>query len=143
MAGVDRDRLDQAILQLTFGRRGSMKLKTLPYQLRIWAFPSAETSWDDASTWKTAPANDVESASGMEDPAVLLTTYDLPANPDIGDRLQISAKPLLDFIRGFEGEELTLVLTGDDATDHKTGWRITSTEDAGRFPPPTLILKAK
>ena len=143
LAGVDRARLDQAVLQLTFGRRGSMKLKTNPYKLQIWALPAAETGWDDALRWKDAPGNDVESADGMADNAVLLTTYDLPANPDTGDRLQISAKPLLEFIRGFEGDELTLVLTGDAATDHKSGWRITSTEDAGRFPPPTLILKAK
>ena len=74
--------------------------------------------------------------------AVLLTSFDLPANPETGDRIQIPAKPLADFIRDFSGDDLTLVLTGDTESDHKNGWRITSTED-DRFAPPTLLLKAK
>ena len=77
------------------------------------------------------------------DKAVLLTSFDLPANPETGDRLQISSKSLIQFIQSLEGDELTFVLTGDSETDHKGGWRFTSTEDASRFPPPTLILKAK
>lgn len=144
LAGVDRDRLGQAALQLTFGRRGAMKNKTPPYKLQIWALPAGTAAWDDALRWNDAPANDRQSAAGMQtDQAVLLGTHDLPANPETGDRLQVPSPALLDFIRGFPGDELTLVLTGDGDTDHKSGWRITATEDAGRFPPPTLILKAK
>ena len=144
LAGVDRDRLGQATLQLTFGRRGAMKNKTPPYKLQIWALPAGTAAWDDALRWSDAPANDRQSAAGMQaDQAVLLETHDLPANPETGDRLQIPSPALLDFIRGFAGDEFTLVLTGDGDTDHRSGWRITSTEDAGRFPPPTLLLKAK
>ena len=144
LADVDRARLGQATLQLTFGRRGAMKNKTPPYKLQIWALPAGTAAWDDALRWNDAPANDRESAAGMQaDQAVPLGAHDLPANPETGDRLQIPSPALLDFIRGFAGDELTLVLTGDGDTDHKSGWRITSTEDSGRFPPPTLLLKAK
>lgn len=143
LATVDRARLEQASLQLTFGRKGAIKTKSSPYKLQLWALPSAETGWDNDLTWSSAPGNDAKSAGGMlADQSVLLTTFDLPANPETGDRLLISAKPMLDFIRGFSGAELTFVLTGDTETDHKGGWRITAMED-DRFPPPTLILKAK
>jgi predicted Ser/Thr protein kinase len=145
LAGVDRKRLDQATLQLTAGKKGSVKVKNNPYQLKVWALKSGELStWDDALAWENAPGNHTQNAGGMqEDKAVLLTTFDLPANPETGDRLLISANPLVSFLRDFVGDEITIVLTGDTETDHKGGWRITSTEDSGRFPPPTLILKAK
>ncbi|HAL91781.1 MAG TPA: hypothetical protein DCM68_01995 [Verrucomicrobia bacterium] len=146
LAGVDRARLDQATLQLTFGRKGTMKTKSSPFKLQVWALPPGETStWDDFLGWANAPGNDTQSAGGMlADKTVLLTTWDLPANPETGDRLQITAKPLADFIRNFSGDALTLVLTADTETDHKGGWRITSIEDGREwFPPPTLILKAK
>ncbi len=143
LAGVDRERLDQATLQLTAGRKGSVKTKSSAYKLQVWGLKSP-APWDDFLTWTGAPGNDPQSIGGMlSDQAVLLTSYDLPANPETGDRLQISSKSLTQFIQNFEGAELTFVLTGDTETDHKGGWRITSTEDSGRFPPPTLILKAK
>ena len=143
LAGVDRERLDQATLQLTAGRKGSVKTKSSAYKLLVWGLKSP-ASWDDLLSWSEAPGNDLQSTGGMQpDKAVLLTSFDLPANPETGDRMQISSKSLVQFIQGFEGGELTLVLTGDTETDHKGGWRITSTEDASRFPPPTLILKAK
>jgi serine/threonine protein kinase len=145
LAGVDRKRLDQAILQLTAGKKGSVKVKNNPYKVKVWALKSSELSaWDDTLAWENAPGNHTQNAGGMqEDQAILLTTFDLPANPETGDRLMIGAKPLVSFIRDFVGDEITIVLTGDTETDHKGGWRITSTEDSGRFPPPTLILKAK
>ena len=143
LAGVDRKRLDQATLQLTAGRKGTLKIKSNPYKLQVWALKSPEP-WDDFLTWSTAPGNDLKSTGGMLDKdAVLLTTFDLPANPETGDRLLISAKPMVEFLRNFTGDEITFVLTGDTETDHKGGWRITSVEDANRFPPPTLILKAQ
>ena len=74
---------------------------------------------------------------------VLLTSFDIPANPETGDRFLINLKPLIPFLQDFPDNEITLVLTGDMEYDHKGGWRITSVEDSGRFPPPTLILKAK
>jgi hypothetical protein len=40
----------------------------------------------------------------LSDQAVLLTSYDLPANPETGDRLQISSKSLTQFIQNFEGD---------------------------------------
>ena len=64
-------------------------------------------------------------------------------DPETGDRLLIASKPLVPFLRDFAGDAVTLVLTGDTETDHKGGWRITASEDSERFPPPTLILKAK
>jgi hypothetical protein len=145
LVGVDRKRLDLATLQLTAGKKGSVKVKNNPYKMQVWALKSTEKPvWDDALTWENAPGNHLESAGGMlEDKSVLLTTFDLPANPETGDRFLIDAKPLVDFIRDLAIDELTLVLTGDAETDHKGGWRITSLEDAGRFPPPTLLLKTK
>ena len=145
LAGVDRQRLDQATLQLTAGKKGSVKVKSNPYKLKVWALKSGELSnWDDAIAWENAPGNQIQNAGDMQaDKAVLLTTFDLPANPETGDRLLISAMPLVSFIRDYVGDEITIVLTGDTETEHKGGWRITSTEDSGRFPPPTLILKAK
>ena len=47
------------------------------------------------------------------------------------------------FLRTYAPDELTLVLTGDGDTDHKTGWKFTATEDVERFRSPTLLLKAK
>jgi len=140
---VDRDRLDSALLQLTAGRRGRIKTKANPYQLHVWALKEPE-EWTELIRWDTAPGNNVKSSSDMDNAqAILLTSYDIPANPETGDRMQIASRPLLEFIRSYSGDTLTLVLTGDSETDHKNGWRFTSTEDAARFPPPTLMLKAK
>ena len=143
LAGVDKKRLEQASLQLTAGRKGSVKTKSSPYKLLVWALKSTDP-WDDMLTWKDAPGNDLQSPGGMQaDQAVLMATYDIPANPETGDRLLIASKPLVPFLRDFAGDAVTLVLTGDTETDHKGGWRITASEDSERFPPPTLILKAK
>lgn len=142
LAGVDKKRVEEATVMLTCGRKGSVKVKTGQYQVQVWALKSP-ARWDDMVRWEEAPGNDQTSAGGMRpDEAVLLTTYDLPANPETGDRIQIPAQPLADFIRDFSGDDLTLVLTGDMESDHKNGWRITATED-DRFDPPTLVLKAK
>ena len=145
LAGVDRKRVDQATLQLTAGRKGSVKTKSKPYQMQVWALKAGETpAWDDLMTWADAPGNDPNDAGGMKaGEAVRISTYDLPANPETGDRFMVSSPDLVPFLRDYAGDELTLVLTGDTETDHKGGWRITASEDAGRFPPPTLILKAK
>lgn len=143
LEGVDRKRLHQATLQLTAGRRGSRKVQSNPYQLRVWALKEPR-EWDDMTTWETAPGNDPASASDLNpDEAVLLARFDIPGNPETGDRFHITDRPLLDFIREFPGEDLTLVLTAGEQFDQKNGWRLTSTEDSGRFPPPTLILKAE
>ncbi len=144
LAGVDRERLDQASLQLTAGRKGSIKTKSNPYKLTVWALKNAQAAWDDTLTWAGAPGNDPKSVDGMlADEAVQVATFDMPANPETGDRLLIDVNPLVPFLRDFTGNEVTLVLTADADTDQKNGWRITSSEDAGRFPPPTLLLKAK
>lgn len=145
LAGVDRKRIDVAALQLTAGKKGSVKAKGSPYQMKVWALVSGETAgWNDTLVWANAPGNDPNSASDMRaNQTVLLTTFDLPANPETGDHFLIPAKPLAAFLRDFAGEEVTLVLTGDAETDHKGGWRITATEDSNRFTPPTLLLKAK
>jgi hypothetical protein len=143
LKGVDRARLEQATLQLTASRRGRAKPKTPHYKLHVWALNSPQ-DWQDDMTWTTAPGNNPASTGGMQDSAaVLLTSFDIPPHPETGDRIQISARPLLQFIRDYPHDDLTLVLTGDMDTDHRGGWRFTSTEDAQRFPPPTLILKAK
>ena len=140
---VDRGRLDSALLQLTAGRRGRIKAKANRYQLHVWALKETQ-EWTELIRWNTAPGNDPGSSSEMDKTqAVLLTSYDIPANPETGDRLQIASRPLLEFIRGYDGDILTLILTADSQTDQKNGWRFTSTEDADRFPPPTLMLKAK
>jgi len=144
LADVDRKRLAQASLQITAGRKGTKKIKKNPYELRVWALKDEAKSWDDTLTWSKAPGNDLKSTGDMQKTkAVLLATYDIPANPETGDRMVIPLKPLIPFIQEFSGDELTLVLTADTDTDQKKGWRITATEDAGRFPPPTLLLKAK
>jgi len=144
LADVDRKRLAQASLQITAGRKGSKKIKRNPYELRVWALKDEAKTWDDTLTWSKAPGNDLKSAGDMQKTkAVLLATYDIPANPETGDRMVIPLKPLIPFIQKFSGDELTLVLTADTDTDQKKGWRITATEDAGRFPPATLLLRAK
>ncbi|MDR0993841.1 MAG: serine/threonine protein kinase [Verrucomicrobiota bacterium] len=140
---VDRPRLKQATLQLTAGRKGANKVKANPYQLHVWAL-KAPAAWDETTTWSDAPGNDIRSAGDMNDEAaVRLATFDIPANPETGDRLRITSPSLTDFIRSYPENELTLILTGDTETDHRGGWRITAMEDSERFPPPTLILDAK
>ena len=145
LAGVDRRRVAQATLQLTAGRKGTVKTKTPPYQMKVWVLkPALSGAWDDLTKWSTAPGNDPKSAADLLiDQASPVATFDLPANPETGDRFVIDVKPVLDALRDPAVEHLTLVLTGDTATDHKGGWRITATEDAARFPPPTLLLKTK
>ena len=141
-AGGEKTRVGEATLTLTCGRKGSVKIKTGHYQMQVWALKSA-LPWDDMLRWEEAPGNDPASAGGMRtNLAVLVTSLDLPANPETGDRIQVSAQALADFICDYSGDDLTLVLTGDMESDHKNGWRITSTED-DRFAPPTLLLKAK
>ena len=142
LTDVDKKRLDQALLQMTAGRKGRPKLKDNPYKLNVWALNSP-LPWDDFAAWSTAPGNDTQSVDGLlAGVATLLTSADLPANPETGDRIQIQARPLLQFLRDYPHDDLTIVLTGDANTDHRAGWRFTSVEDQ-RFTPPTLILKAK
>lgn len=143
LEGVDRRRLDSAMLQLTAGRKGPNKLKSARYKLYIWALKNPAV-WDDTLTWAAAPGNDPASASHMKSAqATKLLEFDMPANPETGDRIQIPFQPLVAFLRSYTGDDITIVLTGDLETDHRGGWRITATEDSGRFPPPTLYLKAK
>ena len=145
LAGVDHRRINEATLQLTAGRKGTVRAKTPHYQMKVWVLKSdLSGGWDDLTKWSTAPGNDTKDAGSMlANGATLVATFDLPANPETGDRFLIDVKPLLDSLRDPAGEHVTLVLTGDTDTDHKGGWRITATEDADRFPPPTLLLKAK
>ena len=143
LAGVDKARVAEATLRLTAGRKGTVKPKTKSYQMHVWAL-KAPGAWGDDITWSTAPGNDPASPGGMKsDQAALLATVDLSPNPETGDPLQVVSAPLARLIRDSTGNDLTLVLTGDTANDHKGGWRITATEDAERFRPPTLYLKAK
>ncbi|MDY0149674.1 MAG: serine/threonine-protein kinase [Kiritimatiellia bacterium] len=143
LAEVDRKRLASATLQITAGRRGRVKVKANPYELFVWALKRPQ-EWTEFVRWETAPGNDPTSISLLnKEEAVLLTSYPIPANPETGDRLPITSRTLLTFIRDYPDDTLTLILTADDQYDHKNGWRITATEDAARFPPPTLILKAK
>ncbi len=142
LAGVDRARLDQATLRLTARKTGA-KPKTPAYQLQIWALKTP-LPWDIHSSWSTAPGNDPASPGGMKSAqAVLIASAALAANPDTGDPLTFELPGLVAFLRTYAPDELTLVLTGDGDTDHKTGWKFTATEDAERFRPPTLLLKAK
>ena len=145
LANVDRRRVNEAALQLTAGRKGAVKTKTPHYQMKVWVLKSdLSGGWDDLTKWSTAPGNDIKDAGSMlANGASLVATFDLPPNPETGDRLLVDVKPLLDSLRDPAVEHVTLVLTGDTDTDHKGGWRITATEDADRFPPPTLLLKAK
>ncbi|MGD9613550.1 MAG: protein kinase, partial [Kiritimatiellia bacterium] len=142
LAGVDRARIGEAVLRLTARKTGA-KPKTPPYQLQIWAL-KAPQPWDLQFTWNTAPGNDPATPGGMNAAqADLLATVALAPNPDTGDPLTFDPPELAAFLRTYAPDELTLVLTGDGDTDHKTGWKFTATEDAERFRPPTLLLKAK
>ncbi len=142
LAGVERARIGEASLRLTARKTGA-KPKTPPYQLQIWALKKP-LPWDGLATWSTAPANEPASPDGLKtDFAVRLTSVPLPANPDTGDPLAFELPELAEFLRTYAPDELTLVLTGDGDTDHRTGWKFTSAEDAERFRPPTLLLKAK
>ena len=142
LAGVDRARLDQATLRLTARKTGA-KPKTPDYRIQIWAL-KAPAPWDLHSTWSSAPGNDPTTPGGMQaDQAVRLADTALAANPDTGDPLTFELPGLAAFLRTYAPDELTLVLTGDGDTDHKTGWKFTATEDVERFRPPTLLLKAK
>ena len=142
LAGVDRARIGEAALRLT-ARKTTAKPKTPPYQLQLWALKSPQP-WDLHFTWNTAPGNDPATPGGMQTAqATLLASVALAPNPDTGDPLTFDPPELAAFLRTYAPDELTLVLTGDGDTDHKTGWKFTSTEDAERFRPPTLLLKAK
>jgi len=142
LAGVERARIDQASLRLTARKTGA-KPKTPAYQLQVWALKTP-LPWDALTSWSTAPANEPTSPDGLKtDFAVRLTSVPLPANPDTGDPLTFELPELAAFLRDYAPDELTLVLTGDGATDHRTGWKFTASEDAKRFRPPTLLLQAK
>lgn len=142
LAGVERARIGEASLRLTARKTGA-KPKTPPYQLQIWALKSP-LPWDALMSWSTAPGNDPATPGGLKtDFAVRLASVPLPANPDTGDPLVLELPELATFLRAYAPDELTLVLTGDGDTDHRTGWKFTSSEDAERFRPPTLLLKAK
>ena len=142
LAGVDRARIGEAALRLT-ARKTTAKPKTPPYQLQLWALKSPQP-WDLHFTWNTAPGNDPATSGGMQTAqATRLASVALAPNPDTGDPLTFDPPELAAFLRTYAPDELTLVLTGDGDTDHKTGWKFTSTEDAERFRPPTLLLKAK
>ena len=142
LAGIDRARIDQASLRLTARKTGA-KPKTPAYQIQIWALKTP-APWDVYATWNAAPGNDPATPGGMQaDLAVRLATAALAANPDTGDPLVFELPELAAFLRTYAPDELTLVLTGDGDTDHKTGWKFTATEDVERFRPPTLLLKAK
>ncbi len=142
LAGVDRARVAQASLRLT-ARKSAAKPKTPPYKLLVWAL-RAPAAWDVQTIWSTAPGNDPASAGQMKsDQATLLATVDLPGNPETGDPLLVPLPDLVTFLRDGAGDALTLVLTGDVETDHRSGWRFAATEDAERFRPPTLLLKAQ
>lgn len=145
LANVDRRRVHQATLQLTAGRKGAVRTKAPPYHMKVWALkPALSGQWDEFTRWAEAPGNDPKTAGDLRaEQATLLATFPLPPNPETGDRLLIDLKLVLDLIRDPAVEHLTLVLTGDTQTDHKGGWRFTATEDSARFPPPTLILKAR
>jgi predicted Ser/Thr protein kinase len=142
LAGIDRARLGEASLRLTARKTGA-KPKTPPYQLQIWALKTS-APWDIHATWRSAPGNDPATSGGMKSgPAVRLAAAPLAPNPDTGDPLVFDLPQLAEFLRTYAPDELTLVLTGDGDTDHRTGWKFTATEDAARFRPPTLLLKAK
>lgn len=143
LAGVDKARLDQAVLRLTFSKTTPVKPKTKSYTLQVWGLKTA-AAWDESITWKTAPGNDPASTGNLAPAqAALLVNYPLQANPETGDILTVEDRALTKFLREFPGDEVTLVLTAGSDGDHKKGWWITATEDSQRFRPPTLILKAK
>ena len=143
LANVDRARVQQAALRLTSRKPSATKPKAPPYKINLWALKTS-APWDERTTWATAPGNDPTNLGGMQtDAAALLATMDMPGNPETGDPLVISGDALATFIRNYTGAAITLVLTGDTGTDHRSGWRFTASEDSERFRPPTLILKAK
>ena len=143
LTGVDKARLDQAVLRLTFSKTTPVKPKTKSYTLQVWGLKTAAV-WDESITWQTAPGNDPASTGNlMPTQATLLANYPLPPNPQTGDILTVEDRALTNFLREFPGDEVTLVLTAGSDGDHKKGWWITATEDSQRFRPPTLILKAK
>ena len=140
---MDKARLDQAVLRLTFSKTTPVKPKTKSYTLQVWGLKTAAV-WDESITWQTAPGNDPASTGNlMPTQATLLANYPLPPNPQTGDILTVEDRALTKFLREFPGDEVTLVLTAGSDGDHKKGWWITATEDSQRFRPPTLILKAK
>jgi len=134
-----------AILSFTC-KNTAKKPGTPSYQVRLWglrsdaAFPTFAPLSDE-----NAPASIPGDPSSLrEDQAVLLGEFPLPANPETGDEFSIDSPALLDFVTSSQGETLTLALTGDPDTDHRSGWRFTATEDAGRLrPPPTLRLSSQ
>jgi serine/threonine protein kinase len=139
---VDRARIKDASLELVAVRRGNLKPRAPQYKLLVWVLKTA-ADWTELVTWKTAPGNDTSSLGSMNpNVATLLQTFDIPAQPDTGDQISVPLPALVPFLRNDSQSELTLVLTGDTATDHRSGWHFTATEDK-RFRPPTLLLKAK
>lgn len=143
LAGVDRARLSEAVLQLTAGRKGAKKVRDNPYVLTVWALKTPQ-AWDDSLRWNEAPGNLAGHAGAMDEKqAEAVVTYRIPANPETGDRFFLRDDALARFLRTYEPDDLTLVLTADVETDQKGGWRFTSTEDIDRFTPPTLILDAE
>lgn len=139
---VDRDSLEKASLRLTVGRKTANKAKANNYQLNLWALKEP-AAWDEYVEWHNAPGNDRASTGQMDaGKAELLETIDLPANPETGDPIRMDSAKLLQFIKNYASDDLTLVITADTEYDHRSGWRITASED-DRFRPPTLMLQTK
>jgi len=142
MDGVDRARLKQAKLRLTFRRSAPpARKKALSYQATLWLVDGAD--WDDDIAWATAPGNDASSAGGMVAAAKKVTTMSLPAAPTEGEPFEFTGSALAKAVAATKAERITFVLTADEAHDQKSGWRIVSSEDGDRFTPPTLTLSAK
>ncbi len=132
--------------KLSLTAKNTTKKPNAPsYQVRLWAlrddaaFPEFAVPSDD-----NAPAAIPGNPSALDEGrAILLGEFPLPSNPETGDEFSITSPALLDFVTKYQGETLTLVLTGDPDTDHRSGWRFTSSEDGDRFRPPTLRLSSR
>lgn len=130
--------LKSASLRLTC-KTTTKKTRNSAQRVRLWALRS-DTPLPLNPNDEAAPATIPGNASDLrEDQAELLGEFPINANPETGDELRLDSPELFAFVTSYQGSLLTLVLTGDSASDHRAGWRFTSSEDT-RFSPPTLLL---
>ncbi len=157
LSGTDRSRPTNVQVVLVSSPSGSNE-RDGRHELLLWGLKEGVLGqlWEEggqgsdirkggAIGWRTAPANDQGSAVAMTGDAELLARMSVSHYPGIGEEVvfrnsdSVSPGKLLEFVAGDTDGLVTLMITADDKSPQRSGWKFASREN-GRLPPPRLIL---
>ncbi|MFH0878893.1 MAG: hypothetical protein V2A34_04200, partial [Lentisphaerota bacterium] len=155
LAGLNLSKLTDAFLTLTAAQSSKNKTDGR-YELLLWGLKdeAAAMHWAENASqvdaplldWFNAPGNNPDSAGGMSPNAMLLATIHVKANYNPGETIAFanahSPQPnaLRDYIQVRAGKTATFIITANDASEQKAGWKFASKEN-GNLAPPTLFLR--